>query len=107
MAAILQGLGYDGRGDLVLITPNPHPSFGRVEVCNKLEHHNGWVAREDVEMVASDCLTHHPICHLVLKKALIPTELPSIHLCESLKLCFGGELVSLWVVFIEDLGKFV
>lgn len=112
MAATPQGLGYYGGGDLVVVSSNPHPSVGRLEVGNEFGHCifrscSRWVAHQYIEMVALNYLAHHPVMHLVLKEALFPTEFSSIHFSESLKLCVGVELVSLWVIFIEDLGRFI
>lgn len=54
-----------------------------------------------------DGLSHNLIVHLVLWKALLPTKLTPIQLCEPLKLIICEKPIPPWVVFIEHLGRLI
>lgn len=63
------------------------------------------MAYQDVKVVTLNSLVNHPVAHLVVSEPLLPSELVAKNLCEPLESDLGGEPVSPWLVFVEDLGK--
>lgn len=88
VASTPQDLGNDGRGDPIVLTPDPHRFVGRLKIWNEFEHHvlsscGRWMAGQDMDIVALDCLLHHLVMHLVLWEALLPTKPLFIDFCKS------------------------